>query len=147
MKHLSTSTTKIILNSVQWEIQQEQDSDTTLDQDIVVRALCHMPIELVSVRGREHPHVERTPTGVVSWTERVEGEKVNEEILGRPKGTVELWNCANIKLRIRNRDEEMSKQNRKECDQIFRTEARIQSVFWERMICLWNSELRRLPFA
>ena len=33
----------------------------------VAPALCHMPIEVVSVRVREHPHEDRTPPGVVSW--------------------------------------------------------------------------------
>ena len=40
----------------------------------------------------------------------------------------------------RDRDKYMSRQNRKECDQISRTEARVLTVFWERMICLWNSD-------
>ena len=40
----------------------------------VTPALCHMPIEVVSVGVREHPHKERVPQGVVSWTERVERE-------------------------------------------------------------------------
>ena len=36
---------------------------------------------------------ERTPPGVVSWTERVERQRVNEEIRGRPKwNQVELCN-------------------------------------------------------
>ena len=43
-----------------------------------------------------------------------------------------------LEVCMRDRDEEMSRQNRKECDQIFTIEARILSVFWERMICLWN---------
>ena len=50
------------------EIRQEQDSDSTLDQDFVAPAPYHIPIEVVSVRVREHPHRERTPSGVVSWT-------------------------------------------------------------------------------
>ena len=43
-----------------------------LDQDFVAPALCHMPIEVVSVRVREHPHWERMSPGAVSWTEQVE---------------------------------------------------------------------------
>ena len=38
------------------------------NQDFVAPALCHIPIEVVSVRGREHQHEERTPSGVVFWT-------------------------------------------------------------------------------
>ena len=37
---------------------------------VVAPALCHMPVEVVSVRGSEHPHEERTPSEVVSWTDR-----------------------------------------------------------------------------
>ena len=50
------------------EIRQEQDSDTTLDQDFVAPASCYMSIEVVSVRMREHQHLEGTPSGVVFWT-------------------------------------------------------------------------------
>ena len=39
---------------------------------LVAPALCHMPMEVVSVRVREYQHEEKTPPGVVSWTERVE---------------------------------------------------------------------------
>ena len=35
-------------------------------------APCHMPIEVVSVRVREHAHEEKAPSGVVSWTEQRE---------------------------------------------------------------------------
>ena len=31
-------------------------------------AAYHIPIEVVSVRVREHPHEERTPSGVLFWT-------------------------------------------------------------------------------
>ena len=34
----------------------------------------HMPIEVVSVRLREHPHEEKTRSGVVLWTELIEKE-------------------------------------------------------------------------
>ena len=48
-----------------------------------------MPFEIVTVRVREHPHAERTPCGVVSWTEQIgrDGEinrqysKESEQIL------------------------------------------------------------------
>ena len=62
------------LDGIKREIRREQDTGSTLDQDVVAPAPCHMPIELVSVRVREHPHEERTPSGVVSWTEWVERE-------------------------------------------------------------------------
>ena len=129
--------TEFIVNRRQMtRTNQQQDNDTPLDQNLVAPALCHIPlwaaglvtpfltpapshnlIERVSVRVTEHQHEERRTSIVVSWTERVE----------------------------RDRDEEMSRQNRKECDQICRNEARILSVFWQRRICLWNSELSRLP--
>ena len=95
----------------------------------------YIPIEVVRARVREHPHDERTPSGLVSWTERVERERVNEEIRGRPQ-----WNqvkpSRTVQLSMRDGDEEMSRQNRKECDQILRTEAGNLSVFSERMVCL-----------
>ena len=57
------------------ETRQEQDSCRTRNQDLVAPAPYYMPIEVVSVRVREHGHEERTPSGVVSCTERVEGER------------------------------------------------------------------------
>ena len=54
------------------ESGREQDSCRTRSQDFVTPALCHMPMEVVSVRGKEHQHEERTPSGVVSWRERRE---------------------------------------------------------------------------
>ena len=36
----------------------------------VTPAACHMSFEVMSVRVREHPYQERTPSGVVPWTER-----------------------------------------------------------------------------
>ena len=50
------------------EISHEQHIERTLNQDIVAPAPYHMPIEVVSVRVREHKHKERAPSGVVSWT-------------------------------------------------------------------------------
>ena len=52
------------------ETSQEPDIERARNQDFVTPAPCHMPIEVVSVRVREHPHEERTPSGVVSWTDR-----------------------------------------------------------------------------
>ena len=82
------------------DMSQEQSNDTTLDQDVVAPALCHMPIEVVSIRVREHQHRERIPSGVVFWTgsdrdavvivrqsERM--KEFSEEAEGRPKGPVE----------------------------------------------------------
>ena len=51
---------------MQTKIQQEQDSDTTLNHDFVAAALCHMPVEVVSVRVTEHQHLEGTPSAVGS---------------------------------------------------------------------------------
>ena len=48
----------------QREIRQEQDSDTKQDQHVVAPAPSYIPIEVVIVRVREHPHEERTP----SWS-------------------------------------------------------------------------------
>ena len=114
------------------------------NQDFVTPAHYHMPIEVVSVRVREHQHEERTPSEVVSWTERV--KRVNERVRGRPKADQKAqW--SEVELCMRRRDEDMRRQNRKECEQTFTTEALILSVFWERMVCRWNSERRRLPFC
>ena len=52
------------------ETSQEQESDTALYQDVLAPAPCHMPVEVVRVRVREHPHEERTPSAFVSWTDR-----------------------------------------------------------------------------
>ena len=57
---------------IQIETRQEQDSDTTLDQDFVAPAPCHMPTEVVSVRVREHQYWDRTYSGVVFGAERRE---------------------------------------------------------------------------
>ena len=43
-----------------------------LDQDFVAPAPSHIPIEVVSVRVREHPHEERAPSEVVFWAEQRE---------------------------------------------------------------------------
>ena len=66
------------------------------NQDFVTPALTHMPIEVVSVRVREHPHEERTPSGLVSWTaaERdaagiVSRSERKKEIEGGRRGTVQ----------------------------------------------------------
>ena len=55
-----------------------------------------MPIEVLSVRVREHPHEERTPSGVVSWTaakrysRHSAAELENEETVeGGRSGTLE----------------------------------------------------------
>ena len=55
-------------NRNQKESVREQDTCRKRNQDFVTPAPCHMPIEVVSVRVREHPHEERTPSAVVSWT-------------------------------------------------------------------------------
>ena len=44
------------LDRIQREIREEQDSDTRLYQDFVAPAPCHMPIEVMRVRVRQHPH-------------------------------------------------------------------------------------------
>ena len=41
------------------ETRQEQDSRRTRDQDLVAPAPSCIPIEVVSVRTREHPHEAR----------------------------------------------------------------------------------------
>ena len=116
-------------------MSREQDIERTLNQDFVASVPYNMPIEVVSVRVREHPHEERTPSGVVSWTEQVEWER-KKKFKGGRCGI--KWNFGTEHERQTLRDGEKTKG--KECDQIFRTEARILSVFWERMICLWNSD-------
>ena len=43
-------------------------------------APCHMPIEVVCVRVREHPHEERTPSGVVPWAvEERQSVQINKQ--------------------------------------------------------------------
>ena len=58
------------------ETSREQDIERRLNQDFVAPAPYHMPIEVVSVRVREHPHEERTPSRVVFWRERREVQHV-----------------------------------------------------------------------
>jgi hypothetical protein len=79
---------------------------------------------------------ENATNSCVLWIQRV--ARVNVRIRGKPKGTVE--SSGTVQLSMRYRDEEISRQNRKECDQTFGTEARIVSIFWKSMICLWNIE-------
>ena len=58
------------------DTNQQQDSDTTLSQDRVAPALSYIPIEVVSVRTREHQHFERDKAGIVRRSEsmkKVEG--------------------------------------------------------------------------
>ena len=55
-------------NRNQKESGREQDSCRTRNQDFVAPAPYHMPIEVASVRVREHQHRERTPSSIVSWT-------------------------------------------------------------------------------
>ena len=90
------------------EIRRKVDENRkVVEQGIKISWHPHLtiyPWEVVSVRVSEHQHWERTPRGVVSWTEQV--ERVNEEMRGRPKtdqraqwhqvepsGTLELCNC------------------------------------------------------
>ena len=55
-------------NRDQKESGREQGSCRIRNQDFVAPAPYHLPIEVMSVRVREHQHEERTPSGVVSWT-------------------------------------------------------------------------------
>ena len=96
------------LDRIRREIRLEQDSDSRLDQDFVAPALYHIPIEVVSVRVREHQHQERTAAGVVSRTEQVEREWMKKFEGGR-SGT--KWNCATEYERQRWRDD-LTKQKR-----------------------------------
>ena len=47
-------------------------------------ALYHTPIEVVSVRVREHQHRERTPSSVASWTVE-ERQKCTDELTIYPR--------------------------------------------------------------
>ncbi len=91
----------------------------------------------------EHPHEERTPSGVVSWTATERDTAVivrqNErmktfsgEAEGRPKGAVKLWR--------KDRDTQMIRQNIQESSQMLRTARSIRSVGKGRMILLFNSK-------
>ena len=68
------------------------------NQDFVAPALCHIPIEVVSVRVREHQHQDRTGRERV-WMRKFEG--------GR-SGT--KWNCATEHERQRWRDEKTQQE-------------------------------------
>ena len=86
MNDSSSSTTRIIAgsdaekNSIrpgQWTLDQDLVAPTTchvplwatgLVTPFVTPALCHMPTEVASVRGREHLHRERMSSRIVSWT-------------------------------------------------------------------------------
>ena len=78
------------------------------NQHFVAPAPSNIPIEVVSVRVRERTHEERTPSGVVFWTERVkrESEWRNEkEAEVESSGTVQLsmrdrWRDEQTKLRL-----------------------------------------------
>ena len=113
------------------------------NQDFLAPALSHMPIEVVSVQREESTSIKwenATRICVLDRTGRErewmkkfeEGRKPTKGRSETKLNQVELWNCAAVKLTMRDRDEEMSRQNGKECDQIFRTEARILSIFWEK---------------
>ena len=65
---LTLTLTRNARNRNQKESGREQDSCRTRNQDFVAPAPYHMLIEVVSVRVREHPHLEGTPSGVVFWT-------------------------------------------------------------------------------
>ena len=87
------------------ETSREQDIERRLNQDFVAHAPYHMPIEVVSVRVREHQHLERTPSGVVFWPERREVQHAwwggtrewrnSRKAEGRPKGAVEPRKLSN----------------------------------------------------
>ena len=67
---------------------------------------------------------------VLDRTRKESEWKSSREAEGRPKGAVESSGI--MQLSMRDRDEEMSRRNRKECYQPFRTEARILSVFFRK---------------
>ena len=110
------------------ETRQEQDSCRMRNQNVVTPAVCPMPIEVVSVRVRAPALRENAFWSCV--LDRAGRE--NEEIRGRP-----MWN--QVELCVTVKDEETRRRNMRKCDQIFTTEAWILLVFWERMICLWDS--------
>ena len=112
------------------------------NQDFIAPAPSYIPIEVVSVRIREHQHLERTPSGVVfwtaagrdavvtlSWNERM--KVFSTEAEGGPKGAVELWR--------RDRGAQMISQNIQDSEQIIITEGQIMSSSKERRILLFNS--------
>ena len=97
------------LGPVKRDIRQEQNNATTLDQDFVAPAPCHIPFEVVCVRIEEHQHRERMSSGVVFWTgsdrDAVVIVRQNERMMefskkaeGRPKGAVEPRKRGPVKI-------------------------------------------------
>ena len=78
----------------------EQDSCRTRNQDFVAPAAYHMPIEVVSVRVREHQHQERTPSGVVSET-----VEQRQECTGEISKSLSQWSLMKDKSCHRAREE------------------------------------------
>jgi hypothetical protein len=104
-----------------------------------------MPIEVVSVRVREHQHLEGKPCGVVFWTAAgrdaagiVRWKERMKEFEGGRRPTTRRSGTKG----------EMNRQISLESEQIMRTDCSISSVGRERMIFLFNSSnlSRRLPF-
>ena len=131
---------------IQREIRQGQDSDSTLDQDFVAPALCHMPIEVVSVKLREHPQEERTPSSIVSGTEQRERCSKHSEAEWHNEGSFEGGRRP-TKGRTGTTGE-MIRQNIEQSEWIMRTERSISSIRKERIIIPCNASIlkRRLPF-
>ena len=132
-------------NGNQKESGREQDSCRTRNQDFVAPAPYHMPIEVVSVRVREHQHRERTPSRVVFGTgsgrEAVVIVRRNERMKEFEGGRRPTTGCSGTKG-------EMIRQDIQESEGIMRTDLSICSIGNERLILLFNSlNLRgRLPF-
>ena len=108
---------------------------------LVAPALCHMRIEVVSVRVREHQHSERTPSGIVFGVEQ-------RERYGR-HSEVEWDNEGIFGGGLSGTKGEMIRQNIQESEWIMRTERSISSIRKERLILLFNpsSLKRRLAFC
>ena len=71
------------------ETSQEHGIERTLNQDFVAPASCNMPIEVVSVRVREHQHQERDTTGLVRRSERMKEVEGGRRPTKGCRGTVQ----------------------------------------------------------
>ena len=103
------------------------------NQDFVAPAPYHMPIEVVSVRVREHQHEEGTPSGVVFW--------IAAGIVRRNERTTEFEGGRRPTKGCSATKGEMNRQISIESEQMMRTESSTRSVDNERMIILFDSSI------
>ena len=109
----------------------KQDSCRTRNQDCLAPAPSNISIEVASIRVREHQHLERTPSWVVSWTAAGIVRRSEKMKKFSRDAAVEVWK--------RDRDAHMNRKNIPESEQMITTEGQIISSCKGRMILLFNS--------